>query len=518
MSREKTTVSLIALTVVFLAARSEAAPRNGSDGSGQQSTSQQSMVPEATGEQITLLRQKLDGIFSRSDFRGATWGVYVYSASREEEIYSFNKHTLMVPASNMKLYTTAAALVKLGPNFRYETSLFRTGDIDPSGILNGSLVVRGSGDFSLSARFHNGNALKPFDDWIEELKKAGINKVRGDIVGDDSVFDNKNHGPGWTMDYLDDWYAAEVSGLALNDNCVDVYAYPGSSAGSPAVLKPVPDCSFVKFKNQALTGRSGETSGIRFDRPFRSNEITITGRVALGTKPQVIWITVSDPTTFFVTVLRERLVERGISVEGGAYSLRDYADKSRVARRELIAGYYSPPLSELVKVIGRNSQNLYAEQLFKTMGSRLKRNGSFAGGAKVVEEFLSGIGLDSRMYQFFDGSGLSRLNLVNAFGTVRLLDCMRGEQTFPVFLDSLPEAGRTGTLSSRMRGTGAEGNLYAKTGTIRNTRALSGYLTTREGELLVFSMFVNNFTPYSSGKPRMAIDEACVLLADFARN
>ena len=417
----------------------------------------------------------------------------------------------------MKIFTTAAALVELGEDFTYETELQTTGSITAEGVLEGNVIIKGSGDPTISDRYHKGNKFAVFDTWIDALKKRGIRKINGDVIGDDRIFDNRTLGPGWSWDYLEDWYAAQVSGLAFNDNCVDISVSPGARVGARVSIRSVPDTRFLTIVNNAVTVSAGKHSGLRFDRRLGSNEVTIEGQMAMDSSSRLEWITVSQPTLFAVTVFQERLQRKGIDVTGEPFTIREYNARSKQSPVKTVAVHRSPTLKDLVRVVNKRSHNFFAEQLLKTLGAEVKGEGSFSKSTGVIEELLADIGLNSSMHQIFDGSGLSRLNLVSAVTTVRLLRAMVEQNCFATFYDSLPEADVSGTLSHRMGGTPAAMNLRAKTGSIGNARALSGYLTTQDGETWVFSIIINNFTPYRSYRPVKNIDKACVRMTDFTR-
>lgn len=508
----------LSLMLLSFLATSQAAQRTSRRSSVRVNKVYEWCVRDASCEKVSHLRGKLNDIFLDEQYKSATWSVYVYSASCEEEIYVLNAEKLVMPASNMKIYTTATALMKLGPDFTYKTNLVHTGRVDQEGILHGNLVIKGCGDPTLSGRYRNGDFYAIFDEWIDSLKKEGIKSVQGDIIGDDSCFDDKTFGPGWSWDYLEDWYAAQVSGLSYNDNCLDVYVYPGKDVGAPVLIKPKPNTQYMKFKNKAVTVGVGKQSGLVFDRPLNSNEIIISGQMAIDAPPRLEWITVNKPTLYTTTVFCERLKEKGIKVTGSPYDIDDYMNRGNLSPAKTVATYESPSMAVILHKINKSSHNFFAEQVLKTLGAEVKKVGSHSQSTRVVEELLGSIGLDSTKHQVFDGSGLSRLNLVCSYGTVRLLDYMLRHEQGDIFVDSLPIAGRDGTLRGRMGGTRAADNLRAKTGSIGNARALSGYVTTRDGEQLVFSMIVNNFTPFSSSRPSRSMDKACIELANFSRN
>ena len=321
-------------------------------------------------------------------------------------------------------------------------------------------------------------------------------------------------GEGWAWDYQSDWYAAQISALTFNDNCVDVFVEPGDTLGAPAKLTLRPQTAYVHVYNKTVTVRRGLGRGLSFWRRRGSNDVVITGSVELDQKGYWDWFSVENPTLYAVTVLREVLQRKGISVTGPAVdidSLKDFRYEPEKARR--LASYVSPPLSEIVKTVNKVSQNLYAELLLRTLGKVFRDDGSAAGGIAVVKDFLASLGANVETFKMVDGSGLSRLNMVSPMHISVLLRAMRDN---PDFYDSLPIAGVDGTIKRRMKKTLAEGNVRAKTGYIGRARALSGYVTTLDGEECSFVMLVNNYTVPTPEANRIQ-DWICERLANFSR-
>jgi len=418
-----------------------------------------------------------------------------------------------MPASNMKLFTTATALKKLGGDYHYVTLLLGIGQQRDS-VFVGDVVVRGAGDPSITGRYHNDNPTAVFESWADSLKSRGIRQISGRIIGDDDYFSDEIMGEGWAWDYQSDWYAAQISALTFNDNCVDVFVEPGDTLGAPAKLRLRPQTGYVRVINRTVTVRHGLGRGISFWRQRGGNRVVITGSVELGQKGYWDWFSVENPTLYAATVLRETFQRCGIRVVGTAVdidSLEAFSyspDESTV-----LAQYTSPPLAQIVKTTNKVSQNLYAELLLRTLGKVFEDDGSAAGGIAVVKQFLASIGANVATFKMIDGSGLSRLNMISPMHISVLLRAMRDN---PDFYDSLPIAGVDGTLKRRMKKTLAEGNVRAKTGYIGRARALSGYVTTLDGEECSFVLLVNNYTVPTPEANRIQ-DWICERLANFSR-
>ncbi|MGQ9854238.1 MAG: D-alanyl-D-alanine carboxypeptidase/D-alanyl-D-alanine endopeptidase, partial [Candidatus Oleimicrobiaceae bacterium] len=446
----------------------------------------------------------------------AHWGVAIQSLRNGEFLYLRAEDKEFMPASNMKLFTTAAALVKLSPEFRYRTTLLTTGAVS-EGVLQGPLIIQGTGDPSITGRYHQGNMLAVFQAWADSLRKLGISAVEGDIIGDDNYFADEILGAGWSWDYQADYYAAQISALSFNDNCMDIIFTPGDTVGAPVHFRLEPTTDYVQVNCLVTTAAKDRALGVVFERAPGTNRVTIRGSIAIDAGESRDWFSVENPTLFAAYVFRQTLEQKGITVRGRAVDIDSLPGFTYSPTRcGVLATYTSPPLSELVTTVNKISQNLYAELLLRTLGAECKGIGDAAHGAEVVKEVMVGFGVDPEVISMVDGSGLSRLNMVTPKAVVALLRGMRRHPAGGVFFDSLPIAGVDGTIRGRMRRTAAENNVRAKTGFIGHVRSLSGYVRTADQEELAFSMIANNYTAPTSLANSLQ-DLVCERLANFSR-
>jgi D-alanyl-D-alanine carboxypeptidase/D-alanyl-D-alanine-endopeptidase (penicillin-binding protein 4) len=462
---------------------------------------------------IEALRADLGRVFENPGFGRMQWAVLVQSLASGETVYSANASKLMMPASNMKILTLAAAAERLGWDYTYETTLVTAAPV-VNGILTGDLVIVGTGDPTIGGR--GGSATRVLEDWADRLRAAGLTAITGRIVADARAFGQETLGAGWSWDYLGSGYAAGVSALQFNESVADVVIKPGMSTGQPAVIEVRPIESGLIVDSHVITSAGGDPD-IETFRLAGSNRLVVRGTVPVGAKDIVRAATVDRPALYFARILREVLVARGIRVGGAAAEYEDvYAVPPTEPTRMLLA-HQSAPLSEIARVLMKVSQNQYAETLLRTLGARAG-TGTPEAGRTVVQEVLDGWGIPRDAYAQVDGSGLSRYNYVCAETLVTILRQMYTDPRHKEpFLATLAVGGQDGTISRRFADTAAAGNVRAKTGSIANVRALSGYVTSADGEPLVFSIIANNFNV-----PAATIDEAAdralVRLATFTRN
>ena len=438
------------------------------------------------------LRAEFDEILADPAFANAHWGVMVQSVETGEVLYRLNGRKLFMPASNTKLVTSSVALSRLGADFRFRTQIMACGPVDSAvGLVNGDLLVVGGGDPSISGRFADGDQVGVFRAWADSLDARGISRIDGNVVGDDNLFDDSHVGPGWAWDYLGAAYAAEIGALLLNEGAIRLRVTPGSSPGERADVTIEPATEYISLQNMAVTTSDSTGVGVWAERRPFSTEVELRGRIWTGTEMVTRYVPSHDPTSYFVTVLQETLEEEGIGVSGEPVDMDDYDGSCSAAT--VIFVHESPPLSEILVPFLKESQNQIGEMLMRYVGAAATDTGSVATGRRVAENTLTGWGIPDDSYVYYDGSGLSRYNYLAPEAVVRILRAVALRPDFDVFYSALPIAGVDGTLSGRMRGTAAEGNVRAKTGFISNARALSGYVTTADDELMAFSILTNNF-------------------------
>jgi D-alanyl-D-alanine carboxypeptidase/D-alanyl-D-alanine-endopeptidase (penicillin-binding protein 4) len=445
------------------------------------------------------------------------WGVDVRSLETGEAMFGMNGDKLMMPASNMKIVTLAAAADRLGWDHRFPTTLETTAAV-AAGVLQGDLIVRGGGDPTINRRDDRANAV--FDEWAAALRSAGITAIEGRVIGDDQAFDEEGLGAGWAWDYLQFGYAAPVGALQYNENVADLTVAAGFAAGEPAVVR-LPPGTGLTILNRAVTGAAGTEEHVGFRRRLDGPIIEVMGSVPAGGAPATRSVAVSNPTTFFVQAVKDALAARGIEVSGDAVDLDDvapaHAGNSNGGERRVLAVSQSPPLRDVATVLMKVSQNLYAETLLKALGAARGGLGTTAGGRAAVREILGGWGVPDDAYVVYDGSGLSRYNYVTPRAVTTILERVYREGRHKeAFFATLPIAGRDGTVASRMRRSRAEGNAVAKTGSIANVRSLSGYVRTRDRETLVFSIIANDFV-IPAATVNWIADLAVEILSNFTR-
>lgn len=469
-------------------------------------------TPAFAADPVKRLRADLDRIFSDRRFSGARWGVEVYSLDRSEKIYERDSLGLYVPASNNKIITAAVALICLGPDYRYETRALTDGHIE-NGALRGNLVIVGTGDPFHSPQLQPGDAFAAFRDWAAKLKEMDVRKIGGDIIGDGGAFDDTRFGLGWEWNDLGQGYAAPVGALQFHDNLLSLEIIPGPAKGDPALVRISPLENYLSLDNKILTGAEKTPVRVKIGRGATRKTILASGSVPLKGEAVSQSVAVLSPAHYFLSALRHILAEEGVdTMNCQIMEKRGYSSSSLSA----LWTHSSPMLTECLKPLLKASQNLYAETLARTLGLALRGEGSFERGREVVEKILEQMGIEKESYVYADGSGLSRLNLTSPDALVRVLRSMHRHRRFADFYDALPVAGLDGTLANRMKNTKAENNVRAKTGSIANVSAISGYMRTAGGEMLAFSILANNFlVPRDIAESIQ--DKALEHLANFSR-
>ena len=464
------------------------------------------------------MRDDLTQVFGAPIAARGVWGVEIRSLDSGERLFEHDAGKLMMPASNMKILTVAAAAETLGWDYRYTTTLETTGTIE-DGVLRGDLVVRGTGDPTINSR--SDRAAHVLDEWIAALAAAGIRRIDGRIIGNDQAFDDEGLGAGWAWDYLQYGYAAPVGALQYDEDVAALVVTPGATVGAPAAIR-LENGSGLVVLNRGWTAAAGTETTIDYRRHLEQPLLEITGAIALGASAVTSTVAVVNPTLFFVQSLKDGLAAHGIDVTGPAVDFDDVAAEFAAPTPtpdspRILAATSSPPLRDIAVVLMKVSQNLYAETLLKTMGAARGGLGTIAAGQRVRRDQLKAWMVPDDSYVAVDGSGLSRYNYVTAETLTTVLERMyRDPRHHDAFLATLPVAGKDGTASTRMRRTRAEGNALAKTGSISNVRSLSGFVRTRDGEMLVFSILANDFV-IPSATINWIADLAVETLSNFTR-
>ncbi len=464
------------------------------------------------------LSRELEALLATPTLSTAVVSALVESLDSGEVLFEHQPDTLVVPGSNMKIITMAAAARRLGWEYRYETRLETIAETN-NGRLDGDIVVVGSGDPTINGR--NGDRLEVFRSWAAALKQAGVARIGGRLVGDDDAFDDQRFGDGWSWDDFVYAYAAPIGALQFNESAVDVSIRAGSQIGAPATVALSPSGAEITVtEHGVLTGPAETETIIKIGRFPGQPDLRLWGSLPLGGPEVILRASIDNPTAYFVRVLRDVLRSEGIMVEGAAVDIDDVPDraalKASTAQRRVLVRHLSPALSEIGRTLMKVSQNLYAETVFRTLSSG-SGPATIPASRDVEIEMLRAWGVAPGEYSIADGSGLSRLNFVSSSAIVRVLRGMAVDPALSsAFEATLPIAGRDGTLAGRMKATRAEGNAVGKTGTLSSVRSLAGYVRTKDGERLVFAFLVNNFL-IPSGAVDAVVDRAVERLAEFSR-
>lgn len=439
--------------------------------------------------------------------RSGQWGVMVTSVTRGDTLFSHNAGAELRPASTMKLFTTGLAFSRFGPQYQFSTDVLRDGAVSSDGTLHGSLILRGDGDPSLSGRFTDGGPNAPMATLAQRVVAAGIKTVTGGVIGDATAFDDSLVPAGWLSRYLGAGYAARVSGLSLNENVVWVAISPGTGSRAEVALEPMTTTLTVINNARTVAGRG---SSLRMAK--RSDgTITVSGSIGRNSPTRRYSYVVDNPAMFSAGALRAALEAAGVRITGTTRLAPTPPGAVKVANLQ------SPTLARIVSAMNRESINLFAELLFRdgARGPQHIVQGTVANGNRAMGQFLTLVGADPSSVYNADGSGLSINDRVTARSTVQLLDYAHGAPWGPQFHASLPVAGESGTQARRMKGSPAQGNLHAKTGTTNDVIALAGYVTAVDGEVLAFSFIYNGTDRWTA---KSTIDVMGETLASFSRD
>jgi D-alanyl-D-alanine carboxypeptidase/D-alanyl-D-alanine-endopeptidase (penicillin-binding protein 4) len=511
-------------------------------------------------ESLQSLRSRLTAHIGQPRFDPASWGIKVVSLDTGKTVFEHNPQKYFSPASNAKLYTAALALDRLGPDYRVKTSLYSSARPDSSGRLRGDLLIYGRGDPLMTARLNEGDYFKPLEPLVEALMNAGVRRIEGDLIGDDSYFTGPPFGSGWEWDDLQADYGAEASALTVEDGCLDLFVKPGERVGLPGKITTGPEVPYITIINRTQTGSKGTETRVSVYRPVGENTVYVSGRVPIDGAGYSGSVAVHNPAGLFVAIFKQALARRGITVSGRLRTV-DWKYREALplnpAKLVELAAIDSAPLRDIVRETLKPSQNMYAQLLLLHVGKQefasrveaVSRSIPKAGGGSArvpvysideavtteqigldaMTDFLGRVGVKTGDVLLEEGSGLSRKDVITPNATVALLGYMSRHKQGELYRAALPIAGVDGTLERRMRGTAAEGNVRAKTGTLRYVYTLSGYVTTAAGERLAFSIMLNNYfnleralalrdssaSNHNVTSPRDDIDSIAVMLAEF---
>jgi len=499
------------------------------------------------------LEKDIAAVISQPLLNRAHWGIDVVDLDTGKALYSQNSDQLFLPASNTKLFTTAAALAIAGPDYRFHTTVEAEGKIDDNGRLLGDLVIVGRGDPNISGRTLP-YALKTqrtlphtqiLEEMADQVARHGLKIVDGDLIGDDKFYEFERYAEGWAWDDLQWIDGAPVSALTFNDNVVFVNVLPGEHPGDKAVITVEPETSYYELDNRVVTSAPGVAKRVGIHRDPGSKKIVLWGSLPLGDPGTKEPMSIEDPAEFVAQLFRTLLERRGITIRGkvrarhgedaqffdpvvsqplstpthgvnnpaAAPAGQPGREANPLSSNPVLAEHVSAPLLDDIRVINKTSENLHAELALRLAGKLRGNGGSFEGGAAAVKQFLLQAGLKEDEFSFLDGSGLSRRDLITPAATVQLLIYSARQPWGPAFEESLPVSGVDGSLTDRFQKTPAIGLVHAKTGSLSHVNALSGYGQTQQGKRFVFSIFCNNHNLPGS-KALAAIDAVVQLLVN----
>ena len=556
--------------------------------------------------QATGISADIDALLHVEWLRYGYCGVVVRDLQTGETLYKRDSERMLIPASNMKLLVSSAALHRLGPDYRFRTRVWMRGTLLPNGTLQGDLILQGLGDATLE--------MRGLETLAQQVRQAGVQRVQGYLLYDDSWLDAERYGFGWSSDDEPFGYQAQMSALCAERNAVRLYAKPATQVGEPVQLRLEPDTDYMELVNRTRTvERGAANTGIRATRTRARNQIIVDGTLPLGSEEVFVGrYSVENPSRYTAHLFRQALQASGVVVERGIVpALAPFAPLSRAAGEKrrgeppfaptplsrlvgeglltrvhqphsfgargsgfsqagsphslpspplsrgervrvrgdsiphvgkkfpcepallyliavplprerpgvranksnhdaltLLAEHLSPPMREVVALINKPSDNLLTEITLKTLGKEIRGEGTTAAGVQVLREFLQSAGLEMGAVHIVDGSGLSRINGVSPENFVRLLEYMHRSPHAEAFRESLPVYGVDGTLRNRLRGTPVQGNGYAKTGSLNRVSSLSGYLRTKSGRWLAFSIIMNAYN--ASGADARALQDKLV--------
>ena len=468
-----------------------------------------SIVPQVTSASASELEDTIDQILTDERLDGTSAGVVIADAANGDTLYERNPDLRLVPASNTKTLTSAAAMELLGPDYTYTTTVHTESAPNNGGVLHGDVYLRGDGDPTLLE--------SDYEDLAAQVADAGIRKVQGDLVADDTRFDSQRLGPWWMWGDEDFYYSAQISALTVSPNddydagTVIIDTSPGTEGGV-ADVAVIPDTDYITIDNQATTVEEGGETSISITRERGSNTWTVAGTIAADAGTSRVWRAVWEPTGKAAEVFAKALESHGVQVQGDVR-----IGETTPEGADVVASHESMTLTELLNPFMKLSNNGHAEVLAKTMGDEVAGTGDWPTGMQVMRDYLESVGVaDIRLS---DGSGLSRGNQVPAEDFAHFLYTIQDADWFDPWYEEMPVAcaGERmigGTLNARMCDTPAEGNVRAKTGTLTGVTALGGYVTDADGRELIFSILFNN---HLDGVKDIE-DEIAVALASYSED
>ena len=459
-------------------------------------------VPTSAANADTLrFAKRAEALLGSEPAGKGEWGLSVADGETGETLFEQNAAKYFVPASNMKLFTTALALAKLGPDFRFHTTLESTGVIDSSGELTADLVLVGRGDPNLSNRKFPFNLKEEFDgppekvlaELADQLVARGVKSISGDIVGDDSYFPRERYPNGWEIDDMVWEYGAAISALVVNDNTTTVTLTPAAAVGDAVEAEVAPRTPDFIVDNRVVTSAANVKTDLTLTRGPGAHLMVVNGTLPQKSAPRKLVLAIEEPALNAAMLLKALLEERGVRVSGGLRARHENVAEPPGAAPTVLAEHVSLPLRDTVKLVNKISQNLHTEVLLRVAMRQTAATWSSPDELmKFAADFYAGIGIAADDVIQTDGSGLSRHDMVTPRAVIALLRWAQQQAWFESYYASLPVAGIDGTLEERMRNTPAAGRVHAKTGSVEHVRTMSGFAETAGGRQLVFSFLSNN--------------------------
>ncbi|MGB6897090.1 MAG: D-alanyl-D-alanine carboxypeptidase/D-alanyl-D-alanine-endopeptidase [Candidatus Acidiferrum sp.] len=441
---------------------------------------------------------RVDALLGAMPASKGDWGLLIVDAQTGETLYAKNPDSYFVPASNMKLFTTALALAKLGPDYKFHTTLETRGTISPEGRLSGDLILVGRGDPNLSNRKFPFDLKEEFDgppektlaELLDGLIAHGVKEIAGDVIGDDSYFPRDRYPNGWEIDDMVWEYGAAISAIVVDDNTVALTLKPGERMGDPVQAMVAPLTPDFALQNDVTTSAADVKSDLTLTREPGASLVVVRGTLPARSAPRKLVLAIEEPAQHAASLLAGLLAERGIKLDGKVRAV--HVPETDTTPRTILAEHVSVPLGDSVKLINKISQNLHAEMLLRTAA---RQNGLWSTPEEMLktpQDFYAAAGIAPEDVIQTDGSGLSRHDLITPRAVVTLLKYAEEQTWFAPYYASLPVAGIDGSLQDRMKGTIAAGRIHAKTGSVEHVRTLSGFAELPDGRRLIFSFLSNN--------------------------